>query len=523
LHSICRGLSFAFFFQLTPSEPIATLTCVAFLLYFQTSDMSTILLLGALALVFSIVLTPVVRDVFLRLGFVDEPDNDRKLHVRRIPRVGGIAVFVAYLASFLVVGASGLLRHNAAVEEISGGWWLLAATSFIFLIGLLDDLAGLRPKQKLIGQVIGALLVWSGGVRIHVFEGVAFHGWTSLLLTVAWLVLCTNAFNLIDGLDGLAAGAGLFSTVTMIVAGILGHNPALVIVSVPLAGCLIGFLVYNFNPASIFLGDCGSLTLGFFLGCVGTLWSQKISTFLGLTAPVMALSLPLIDTSLAIARRVLRNRPLFSGDRGHIHHRLLDRGNTPRQVAYALYGVSAIAAACSLLQQTLAGRYSGLVVLSFCVLVWVGIQHLGYLEFVYVRWFLVKGTLFRLIDDQIHLTLLTKSLSGANSQEEAFVIIKKTCHDLGFSRVYIQPSYEQPVTSDIESCHVRIPLGTDYVMVLTGLSHVNRPIALPQLMAAVRDSFQTKLPSSPPSFALSGEVARMKHLVTASELSAARQ
>jgi UDP-GlcNAc:undecaprenyl-phosphate GlcNAc-1-phosphate transferase len=330
------------------------------------------LLLGAIALVLSLCLTPLIRDTFLRLGFVDEPDNDRKLHTKRIPRIGGIAVFAAYLGAFGIVAGFGVLRGSYAIPEIGGGWWLLGATAFVFVVGLLDDLIGLRPKQKLIGQVAAAALVWFGGVQIHVFEGIAFHGWTSFLLTVAWLVFCSNAFNLIDGLDGLAAGAALFSTLTMIIAGILSHNLTLVLVSIPLAGCLLGFLRYNFNPASVFLGDCGSLTLGFFLGCVGTLWSQKINTFFGFAAPVMALSLPLIDTSLAIARRVLRNRPLFSGDRGHIHHRLLDQGNTPRQVAFVLYGASALAAVCSLLQQTLAGRLSGLVIVLFSALVWLG-------------------------------------------------------------------------------------------------------------------------------------------------------
>ncbi|MGC2660321.1 MAG: MraY family glycosyltransferase, partial [Bryobacteraceae bacterium] len=345
------------------------------------------LVLGALALALSIILTPVIRDAFLRLGFVDEPDNDRKLHARSVPRVGGIAVFVAYLGSLGIVALVGTLLGKVEIPHIEGGWWLLGGTSFVFAVGLLDDLVGLRPKQKLLGQVLAASVVWYGGVQIHVFEGIAFHGWLSALLTVSWLVFCTNAFNLIDGMDGLAAGAALFSTLTIMAAGIMGHNWALVFVTIPLAGCLFGFLRYNFNPASVFLGDCGSLTLGFFLGCAGALWSQKINTFFGLAAPVMALSLPLIDTSLAIARRVLRNRPLFAGDRGHIHHRLLDRGNSPRQAAYVLYGVSALAALFSLLQQAWAGRLSGLIALLFCGLVWLGIQYLGYLEFVYIRWF----------------------------------------------------------------------------------------------------------------------------------------
>src|SRR5437764_1589081 len=136
--------------------------------------------------------------------------------------------------------------------------------------------------------------------------------------------------NLIDGLDGLASGIGLFASATALLAALLQNNIALAYATVPLVGCLLGFLRFNFNPATIFLGDCGSLFIGFLLGCYGVLWSQKSATILGMTAPLMALSIPLLDTTIAIIRRFVRQQPIFSGDRDHIHHRLLDRGLTPR-------------------------------------------------------------------------------------------------------------------------------------------------------------------------------------------------
>ena len=153
-------------------------------------------------------------------------------------------------------------------------------------------------------------------------------------LTILWLVGCSNAFNLIDGLDGLATGVGLFATATAFLSALLTGNIALAIVTAPLLGALLGFLPYNFSPASIFMGDCGSLTVGFLLGCFGVIWSQKSATLLGMTAPLIALAIPLLDTALAIARRFLRRQPVFGADRGHIHHRLLARGFTPRRVAY---------------------------------------------------------------------------------------------------------------------------------------------------------------------------------------------
>src|ERR1700736_4974876 len=145
------------------------------------------------------------------------------------------------------------------------------------------------------------------------------------------------------------------------------------------APALLGFLRYNFNPATIFLGDSGSLLIGFLLGCYGVLWSEKSATILGMTAPMMALAIPLLDTSLAIVRRFLRQQPIFTGDRGHIHHRLLDRGFTPRKVVLTLYAACGIFATLSLL--TVWAPNVGIVIVLFCACTWIGIQHLGYLEF----------------------------------------------------------------------------------------------------------------------------------------------
>ena len=162
--------------------------------------------------------------------------------------------------------------------------------------------------------------------------------WWTLPLTLLWLVACMNAFNLIDGVDGLASGLGLFATVTTFVAALLQKNVPLALATIPLAGALLGFLRYNFNPASIFLGDSGSLLIGFLLGCFGVIWSQKSATFLGMTAPLMTLAIPLLDVCLSVVRRYMRHEPLFKADRGHIHHRLLDRGFTPRRVAWSSTG-----------------------------------------------------------------------------------------------------------------------------------------------------------------------------------------
>ncbi len=218
--------------------------------------------------------------------------------------------------------------------------------------------------------------------------------WWHVPATILWLVACSNAFNLIDGLDGLAVGIGLFATATAFLSALLSGNYALALATAPLLGALLGFLPYNFQPASIFMGDCGSLTVGFLLGCFSVIWSQKSATLLGMTAPLLALAIPLLDTALSIARRFLRRQPVFGADRRHIHHRLLARGFTPRRVAYIFYAFAGIIAGLSLLLNSAADRFGGIALIAFCAVVWLAIQYLGYEEFDAARR-LIFGGMFR--------------------------------------------------------------------------------------------------------------------------------
>jgi UDP-GlcNAc:undecaprenyl-phosphate GlcNAc-1-phosphate transferase len=197
---------------------------------------------------------------------------------------------------------------------------LAAAVTVVFATGLLDDVLLLRAVHKFAGQILAALLAWSGGLQVQLFHGGLCGEAINLVLTVLWLVGCSNALKLIDGLDGLAGGVGLLASLTMLVAGLIDGNMTLAMASASIAGSLLAFLRYNFNPASVFLGDCGSLTIGFALGCLGLVWSRNGNTAIGATATLMALSLPLLDTALSLVRRLLRRRPLFLPDRGHIHH-----------------------------------------------------------------------------------------------------------------------------------------------------------------------------------------------------------
>jgi UDP-GlcNAc:undecaprenyl-phosphate/decaprenyl-phosphate GlcNAc-1-phosphate transferase len=377
--------------------------------------------LGSFGITF--LLTPVCRNLALRCGLVDRPDQARKTHPRPIPRVGGIPILGACLLSVC------LLTRTAATAN------LLAATVVVFAIGLCDDLRSLKPWQKLAGQVAAAALACSAGVRIDNLGSYPVPFWCAVTLTIFWLVGCTNAINLIDGMDGLATGIGLFATLTTLAAALLQGHYALALATAPLAGALFGFLRYNFHPASIFLGDCGSLPLGFLLGAYGVIWSHKSSTILGLTAPLVALSVPLLDTAVSIVRRFLSGRPIFGADRRHIHHLLLDRGFTPRRAALLLYGACGCAAILSLLLGTSPGHYAGPILLLVCVAAWTGVRLLGYVEFDIAGSLLRPRTFRRAIDAQMRLRSLEASLAAATTVEECWTAVRGASKSLGFQRL----------------------------------------------------------------------------------------
>lgn len=401
-----------------------------------TETISSLLWLGGIAFVLSLVLTPILRDIFRSYDFVDQPDQARKLHKYPIPRVGGIAIAIAYTAAFLVAPApaGSVLRNNLYLV-----WRLLPAAGVIFAVGVLDDLFGLKPWQKLAGQFCGAGLAYFAGIRVLIVVGVATEDWWSFPATVLWLLVCTNAFNLVDGMDGLAGGIGLFSTLTIFIAALGHQSPALALATFPLAGCLLGFLCYNFNPATIFLGDSGSLLIGFLLGCFGIIWTQKSATLLGMTAPLMALSIPLLDTCLCIVRRALKRQPIFSADRGHIHHKLLDRGLTPRRAVLVVYGVCSLVACFSLLQSTVRNnRIGGVITIVFCAVAWIGIQYLGYAEFSVAGKMLFSGDFQRTLKVQIELHAFESEIAKAVNLDQCWELLYGTAQRCGFSGVAIK-------------------------------------------------------------------------------------
>ncbi len=460
---------------------------------------NSIFLISAVSFLLTLGLTPLVRDTFLRLGMLDRPDGSRKLHRNAVPRVGGISITFGYLAAYGVLLMLPVPEGSILHKELPLITRLLPAVAIIFVTGLLDDVFGLKPWQKLTGQMAGVVLAMLAGVRILGLAGYVVPGPLGLLLTVAWLIGCTNAFNLIDGLDGLASGMGLFAILTTFIAALLHGNEMLALATLPMAGCLLGFLRYNFNPASVFLGDSGSLLIGFMLGCYGVIWSQKSATLLGMTAPLMAMAVPLLDTMLAIARRWLRGQPIFSGDRGHIHHKLLDKGLTHRRVVLLLYLAGSVYAALSLLQSMTSHHYGGAIVVLFCLVTWVGVQHLGYAEFSAVGRVLFGGAVRMALNGQISLQAAKAGIAACQDMEQCWLCLRQTSELFGFSGIQARlngGSYlHLDAAADAEECwQLRIPLPNgDFLHLSHRMNALGQQAVVMPLVQILRQGLEDRL------------------------------
>lgn len=349
--------------------------------------MRTYLALFLTATGLSLLLTPIMRRLCQRFGWYDEPKrDDRRVHQNPIPRLGGVAV---YISATLALGCALALNNivaGALFASRSQVISVLVPAVVVFLFGVYDDLKGVRPSLKLIAQIAaGALFCFLGGCIDKLFvpgAGVLdLPFYVALPLTILWIVAITNAFNLIDGVDGLAAGAALFASVVMLVVSLLYGHLFVTAMLLALAGALIGFLRYNFNPASVFLGDSGSLFIGFSLASLSVLGSQKASTAVAVVIPLMAFALPVVDTGFAMARRFISGRPIFEGDREHIHHKLLARGWSQRRVALVLYVACALFGTVALLfAGDINGRITGLLLVVVGVAVIIAVGHLRYDE-----------------------------------------------------------------------------------------------------------------------------------------------
>ncbi len=289
------------------------------------------------AVIISYIATPFVRKLAPKIGAVDIPKDSRRVHTEPMPLIGGLAIFIAVAIVTLV--------FLPLTKEIIS---LIIGAIIVVIGGIIDDIKELKPKEKFIFQIIAGLVIIYGGIRIDFItnpfsKDIALLDlkWLSVPISLFWIVGITNTLNWIDGLDGLAAGVAMISSLTlMVVAGKFGYSN-IIILSAAIAGACLGFLPYNFNPAKIFMGDTGALFLGFMLSAITIEGVMKSVATIAIVAPILILSVPIFDTTFAIFRRLLNGQSIVAADKGHLHHRLLNRGFSQRKSVLILYCLSA--------------------------------------------------------------------------------------------------------------------------------------------------------------------------------------
>jgi UDP-GlcNAc:undecaprenyl-phosphate GlcNAc-1-phosphate transferase len=403
--------------------------------------MLVLLIVGVCSLAASLVLTPICRDFFAFLEMVDQPDGRRKFHLRPIPRVGGISIAITYIFVVVAVLISGSLWKEMFAESgpslhLLGR--LLPAVAIVFVTGLLDDFRGLTPWQKVAGQIAAACCAFWAGIRPAPIAAHPQLDYWLFPLTVLWLVFCANAFNLIDGLDGLASGVALLGAAGLLIIGVVHHHPVPALAIVPLLGALLGFLYYNFSPATVFLGDCGSLLIGFLIGCFGLMWNQRAAPGVGLFAPLMVIAVPTAEVAVSVARRFLRQQPIFEADHNHIHHRLLKLGMTQRKAVLVLYGVSALTATFAVLQTIVRPQIATMLIVLLAFGTYFGVRKLRYVEFSSARMFLFSGEFRRILRMRICLKEYEGALWKARDLKESWAAVSEACATAGFRYVALE-------------------------------------------------------------------------------------
>lgn len=345
-----------------------------------------------LAFITAFVITPYTIRLAQKVGAVDYP-NDRRINKKPMPRLGGLAVIAGFMVSaiYLIITMSIEKKVNFAEEGLNRK--LMGCLLGAIILGItcyIDDVKDIKPLVKLAGQVIAAIVVVSSGVLIDNFtipfkeNNVMLNEVFSFVLTVGWIVGITNAINLIDGLDGLSSGITLISCISLLIIFALNESPLIAIILITaLAGAIVGFLPYNFNPAKTFIGDVGSNFMGFAIAVISILGVAKTYTAIVIIAPIIVLALPIFDTLWAIVRRIVKTKSIkgvFKADKGHLHHRLMAKGYTQKQAVLILYGITATLGMVAIILLD-SGIWKAL---SFALLVVVFVA-LGYKDILHLR------------------------------------------------------------------------------------------------------------------------------------------
>ncbi len=331
-------------------------------------------IIGPLLLAFGLVFlgTPLVKKLAYKIKALDQPAQ-RKVHHQPMPRLGGLAICLGFWLTVLLT-----------TEMNSGLYGLLGGGLLITLVGIIDDIKGVTARQKLAVQIVAACIVMYAGVRVdfvtHPVKGVISLSYWSYPLTLLWIIGITNAVNLIDGLDGLAAGVSAIAAVTLGVIAYLETSQQTAMLAFILAASIFGFLKYNFHPAQIFMGDTGSLFLGFNLSVLAIIGLTKSATIISLFLPVVILGVPILDTLFAIVRRYFGGKPIFSADKEHLHHRLLRLGLSHEHTVLAMYGVSVVLSFSAIIMALVTTAQGMLIMVALILGFCIGAEKLGILH-----------------------------------------------------------------------------------------------------------------------------------------------
>lgn len=325
-----------------------------------------------IALLASFLLTPYIKQLAVKIGAVDKPDK-RKVHTQVMPRLGGLAI---YLATMLAIVCSMPVTRDLLGILLGGTW--------IVIVGVLDDKYSLPARVKLAGQVMAAVILVAFDVKIewlnNPFGGYFYLEYLSIPFTVFWVISFINVVNLIDGLDGLAAGVSGIASITVILVAVhQGYFPVATLTAA-LAGGIIGFIHYNFNPATIFMGDTGSMFIGYMLAAISIFGAVKSAATIALIVPAIALGLPIMDTAFAILRRYSNGRPIFQPDKGHLHHRLLAMGLSQKQAVLLMYGISIVLCLAAFVLAEANVYVAAVVIVLILIGVAVGAKRIGILN-----------------------------------------------------------------------------------------------------------------------------------------------
>lgn len=306
--------------------------------------MSHYLMIFITAVALVLIFTPLAIKLAPKIGAIDIPKDNRRMHTRAMPRFGGMAIYIGTVGSMLIF----LPYSNSLMGLIAGGTLML-------IVGVIDDIKGMPAKVKLGFQVLCAIILFMFSTRISFItnpfgEGYYFLPWiVSLIVTVIWVVGITNTINLIDGLDGLAAGVTFIASISIAYIAYIDSRIEICMAMLAIAGSSLGFLPYNFNPARIFMGDGGSLFLGFMIAGLSVIGPLKSATIVATIVPVLVLGLPIFDTAFAILRRLANKRPIMEADKGHLHHRIMAVGFGQKRTVLMLYGISGVMGVAAIL------------------------------------------------------------------------------------------------------------------------------------------------------------------------------